>query len=744
MSARVNIFAAVLLISGCGGGGSEAPDTPSPPPPPPTYSLSVNVSGLTGSGLEITANGSDAAIDSNGTHSLLGGLDSGTAYSVTITRHPTEPQQYCTVSNGSGTIANANVTNVSVSCVQGLVIAGQVTDAPVPNAEVTITLGGEVFSATADEEGFYTVLVGSDDMDAIITAEARGTGDLAIVFFKAILGAFGGLDEVDEGGFNITNVSSARAVLITRFNGGALPETADHLAELERTVSANELLDIAAAIKLIVDDPAFELPDGFDDVFEFALDPDAVRMFIASAESTKFQDARAEILADSRLVPKFHPTDLATTRLFVPATAPGLYSRQGTLLEFEDDGTGQATGTVFTVGLHNFVGDFDWTIVDGQVVLDYKESAANQPPVLGATPVSLLETLGLISSAEAGLLQLKYLIFVIPNREFPVSETIDLIARGDSTDQVVSRRMVRRVHEPIDLGEDGIVQADDLITSYPDAYIELWDIVDNEEISFADVGVGGDWALYLFRELGPMFNGPDDPVFRREFAADIVNISDDGAIAGVDGAQMSFGVNNKGRLELQYDGDWWQEIRILNRSGPVFGVYSSVLHVPTGARYGGYHFIVKVDPTLDADADFMTTDSDEFWHTYVATWRASFWDGASLDPARTGGFSGFTLDSNGDYLRPRYIQSGDDYVLGASGVGTWAIDGNDVVTMTNAANTFPDGIRKWIPLATDANGFFYVLERETRKGPGGDADPRVSIPGRINVVRKEPRLAAHP
>jgi hypothetical protein len=94
----------------CGGGGSGAA-----PPPVTSFTVGGVVAGLSGSGLILTNNGGDdAAISASGPFTFSSSLQNGAAYSVTVTTQPTA--QDCLVTNGSGTVAGANVTNVSVVC----------------------------------------------------------------------------------------------------------------------------------------------------------------------------------------------------------------------------------------------------------------------------------------------------------------------------------------------------------------------------------------------------------------------------------------------------------------------------------------------------------------------------------------------------------------------------------------------------------------------------------------------------
>ena len=74
------------------------------------------VSGLVGTGLVLQNNGGDnLAISANGSFTFSTALAGGATYSVTVLTPPSG--QGCTVANGSGIIASANVTNVAVTCV---------------------------------------------------------------------------------------------------------------------------------------------------------------------------------------------------------------------------------------------------------------------------------------------------------------------------------------------------------------------------------------------------------------------------------------------------------------------------------------------------------------------------------------------------------------------------------------------------------------------------------------------------
>jgi uncharacterized delta-60 repeat protein len=103
----------------------DAPLTPS------NFTLGGSVNGLAGSGLTLrTTSGEQVQPVGNGTFVFASPMPDGLSYGVSVATQPSNPIQICTVTNGSGTITGANVSNIVVDCAT-----------PLPNGSLDATFG---------------------------------------------------------------------------------------------------------------------------------------------------------------------------------------------------------------------------------------------------------------------------------------------------------------------------------------------------------------------------------------------------------------------------------------------------------------------------------------------------------------------------------------------------------------------------------------------------------------------------
>jgi hypothetical protein len=66
--------------------------------------------------------GDDLAIGADGSFTFATELVDGSGYEVTVLTQPTSPSQTCSITNGSGTLAGADIGNVTVTCANEIII----------------------------------------------------------------------------------------------------------------------------------------------------------------------------------------------------------------------------------------------------------------------------------------------------------------------------------------------------------------------------------------------------------------------------------------------------------------------------------------------------------------------------------------------------------------------------------------------------------------------------------------------
>jgi uncharacterized delta-60 repeat protein len=135
-----------------------------PIPPPPSFTIGGTITGLAGSGLMIQDQVLVPQAFGNGPFTMRFPVQMGSAYAVTVTAQPVNPVQFCTVVNGSGTMGNANVTNIEINCVT-----------PAASGALDPSFGGTGKVSTAFG-GDDTGMVLQSDGKIIMVGGTAGTG----------------------------------------------------------------------------------------------------------------------------------------------------------------------------------------------------------------------------------------------------------------------------------------------------------------------------------------------------------------------------------------------------------------------------------------------------------------------------------------------------------------------------------------------------------------------------------------
>ena len=139
------------------------------------YTIGGTVTGLLGTAVLKNNGGDDLTVSANGTFAFATPIQSGGAYAVTIATQPGSPSQTCSLTNPSGTVAAANVTDLVLTCVTNkFKVGGSVTGLQGTGLILQDNNGDDLAIATDGTFAFATAI----DSGAIysVTVLANPTG----------------------------------------------------------------------------------------------------------------------------------------------------------------------------------------------------------------------------------------------------------------------------------------------------------------------------------------------------------------------------------------------------------------------------------------------------------------------------------------------------------------------------------------------------------------------------------------
>jgi len=171
------------------------------------FTLGGTVTGLSGAGLVLQNNGGgDLSVASAGSFTFAAPVVQGSAYSVTVRTQP--PGQTCTVSQSSGTVGMAPVTNVQVACAASTYTLGG-TATGLTASNLVLRNGGEDLPVTASGAFVFTQPVAHGGSYAV-TIAAQPTGQRCTV--------------ANASGNNMTaNVGNLQVACAPYFEGTTVP-----------------------------------------------------------------------------------------------------------------------------------------------------------------------------------------------------------------------------------------------------------------------------------------------------------------------------------------------------------------------------------------------------------------------------------------------------------------------------------------------------------------------------------------
>jgi hypothetical protein len=630
-------------------------------------------------------------------------------------------------------------------------LTGTVTDAPIPNALVTVTVDGITYTTTADANGNYTLPITTANLNQLLKIEAAGTSQTGTpIEFTNLIGSFSRvLDEQASTGQakgNVTNVTTASYVLVLQANDGQEPSTEEQLRSAETAVDATKLLQLAAIIKLIVDE-GYALPPGETNLIDFISDPEAVTQYVATTLSTPAaqQDLNAAvgaILADSNLVAGFSAQDIPERYFAIPAANPGYMARSGNILEFDSAAN---TGRL----LDYFAGQgrsvnlpYTWQIASGRLRVDFAQPIVDTYQDVADSPALA----GLLTPAE---------------QSFYAGELLNVVQRTKSytftrlNDGVLADPVLREADTSLQVLPTQTSKGQFNGTQEVDRTVKTTDLLrsslDIQPIPFAgscpsggkSVCVPGTWSSFAVYSPGNDFRfitGTAGAVIPVTAWGDLQTFTGAGSgpvTGAISGVSATWAVSADGTLTVTYPSGWVQRMQVIENQGLEYGVFHEFTR---GAeRFATYNINVKANAGFSFTAPYLANAAGEIWQGEVNSWSIGNLNQDGTRPIRSYFGWRFTavddsaLNLNGLFENETCDPDGlanDLYASLSLGKRTVTADGRVVIDRTGNGTRF----RSWYPIASTTVGGdrqFYVLESELRNG-------LVFIAPRLNLLREIP------
>jgi len=620
-------------------------------------------------------------------------------------------------------------------------LSGVVTDEPIPYATVTVELDGVTYTTTADEFGNYSLPVLTSNINQLLKIDASATdaetGDT--IDFVNLSGTF--LRAVDGNSTgNVTNVTTASYILAVEANGGTEPTSVEELQSAETSIDASELFELAALIKLIVDDPNYDLPEGQTSLIEFISDPTAVDAYVATLDPVQLEEdlnaAISDILSDSDLVAGFTEGEIPERYYAVPATNPGYIARRGEVLEFDTGGT--FTGAILAQTYSDEAIDqsFTWLIEAGRLVLDLNA------PIQASGSVAVQESQ--IPQGEKDYLLANEVLFLQEDRSL-LGFTYTRVSDGTLVD------IVRREERASVTYQDAVLPGGGSFSPSGQPYL----VIDSEEqtlrssrdvepIAFTPAcpGTGrtecvpGAWA-------GDFHYSPGADPFGGTWPAtaygDIADFAADGTVSGrLSGFSANWSIDQDGTLIISYPDGWSQRIRALDSLGREFGVFQDFSD--GSSRFANYTMLVRAENGAALTETDVINVPGKYWNGEINAWQVGAFDEngqRNLDYRFGWQFDDGLIAPGSGRNRFGLLNACGKFELitemnwTAEPDGTIRIDRFPTLRGPNAV------VREWLPIASDTfdgDRVIYVMEVERQLNGAGSYDVR--IPARINIERE--------
>lgn len=750
----ISIFA-IAALSACGG-GSSSKSTPAPTPTPnPTPVVNTaptanNDVGLAQNNqpivLDVLANDTDAEGSSLSISKIVTMPTMGSVEIINNTLVYTPNKDVALKDTLEYELSDGELTttaSVEITVNHTLNINGKVTDSPIANAEVTATLGNDVFTTTADNEGNYTLALTINSMIpelVVITARGReGNSQQNVELIAIIDDTTSLLSEVDENrdlanddnSANVTHVTTASYLLTADRNDNEAVTSMAEFKQLVGGLDSNELMSTAGFIKLLVDNDDFDIPNDettlslLTENYNEPLNTyDAINSYLTendlldesgqptAAYSEALSVAINETVADLDVVEQF-TAEMFTSKTMIklPATKEGWLPYAGDAFVFSDNDY-----TVFYDANSYSVNPeivYTRSIVNGKLRLKTEQSTPKFTSSFDYPYYELAEKYGFEQSVvdELNNAYLSGKILEYLNIDMTEhTEYIDytLIAGNEINYQVaIETKSYYQFDMPSSLEGNTVKSA--FITNNSNGSLihtpeKLW-----TDKSVTDIN--GNWLLYfdgLFNDYLSNFEETTAPF------ATITALSPSSASAIAGEKEYSTSLNN-GTLSLTSGNESYKFRPIQASSNAYLAIVEKWLDGKL--EYAHARQIMKVNGNQEEFANNISTELPHVQLVYFSGSLSSSWQGNKfkLDSVYGHQFSengDLRRGLSGDAVNNEFHEYGVDHFDMGDTRWKWNKDNNIINLTLKLDNAFAH--RTWQVITTNENGYTMVLEQSIR------------------------------
>ena len=598
-----------------------------------------------------------------------------------------------TATDNDGASVTAKVT-VTVNPVQlSYLITGKVVGDGYADATVSTDVDGQTFTTTADADGSYELTISRDDdaatdIVASITANSPTRPELGL---RALLLNFADmipatktsmLDKLghlfgkagDPNLVDVSSVSTALYSLIVEQNGGIVPTDISSLNYVEKSIDPDLLIEAAAVIQILIDNPNIALPNGVSSVVELLSNNDAYNTLVTTIETDSpglIASTGDAIVNDPALTPPLDEADVPESYIRTYAAAPTFLSRGGERYQFNSDGSGFYT---YDGGRSTFA----WAVVDGDIEISFSPALSNL-----SYPSTAVGIAGLSQSDVDTLLANN--IFQVEVTISTTSQTLHRLTDGSMIDtyRLTSNDTITMTPRVV----NGQTIAPAPVTDQPIADALMKDGAAVNAIAFTEADLlDEEFALYRYHDItwsdgstrtgfyAQTFwfatastgvasrNDPSDGVVTEDFSWSVAN--NELVLTFADGSKMSY-------LPLDQDGDDYSVLAM--------ALDSNDEPVAAYVDYG-----IKLNEAFD----FLTGDASNpdgyYWQTTINQWDLADWNQGrmtfcSADDCSSNSFNYFGWELHGDgggYNNSRFTELPPNFAPihdNASLIG-WSVD----------------------------------------------------------------------